>query len=54
MAQGQTIGELKKKVEIKKLKADNYPKSEIFIGANLNSNFGILSSTNFGLLSFLT
>jgi len=45
MVQGQTIGELKKKEEIKKLKADNYPKSEIFIGANLNSNFGILEST---------
>ena len=45
MVQGQTIGELKKKEEIKKLKADNYPKSEFFFGANLNSNFGTIEST---------
>jgi hypothetical protein len=42
---GQSIGELKKKAEIQKLKADNYPKSEFFFGANLNSNFGTLEST---------
>lgn len=41
----QSIGELKKKVEIKKLKADNYPKSELFFGANFNSNFGTIEST---------
>lgn len=41
----QSIGELKKKGEIQKLKADNYPKSELFFGANLNSNFGTVEST---------
>ena len=43
---GQSIGELKRKAEIQKLKADNYPKSELFFGANLNSNFGTVESTN--------
>ena len=42
---GQSIGELKRKAEIQKLKADNYPKSELFFGANLNSNFGTVEST---------
>ena len=42
---GQSIGELKRQAEIQKLKADNFPKSELFIGANLNSNFGTVEST---------
>lgn len=41
----QNISKLKKKLEIKKLKSDNYPKSEIFFGINLNTNFGSIQST---------
>ena len=41
----QDIYKLKKKLEIKKLKSDNYPTSEIFLGLNLNTNFGTIKST---------
>jgi hypothetical protein len=46
MANGQSINELKKEAEIEKLRADNYPRSELFVGAYLNSNFGTLESTS--------
>lgn len=41
----QNISALQKKSEIKKLKLDNYPKSEFYIGVNLNSDFGTIEST---------
>ena len=41
----QDINRLQKKAEIKRLKSDNYPKSEIFIVFNLNSNFGTIENT---------
>ena len=42
----QNTHDLKKEAEIQRLRSDNYPVSEIFVGFDMNTNFGIIENTS--------
>jgi hypothetical protein len=46
----QNLDNLVRKAEINKLKQENYPKNEFYLGLNLNSNFGAVNTTESTIL----